>query len=189
MKGGHVIACGVFAIVGFAGGVFFGERGCEGEVQVLTPPVVRIKDTVEVPPPWMLQMVDSMSKALAKKPRLDTTYLVTETMVKDSFPYPVFVKDTSARFWWVERASFGQKLSDVTTVVTREPQSGRATVLRYQTPGPVESFVVDTSPRPKIYFGRFVTPKKRHGFWTDVAYIAGSFALGTTAGTVACVAR
>ena len=182
MTGGHVIVLGVTAIVAFVGGVFIGERACKPEQVVVTPPVIRIKDTVEVPPKWMTDLIVQMEKDLAKKPRRDTLFLATETLVRDSFPYPVYVTDTSSRFWWVERATFGQKPNDVTTVVTREPRSGQATVLRYQTPGPVLSFVVDTAPRPKISFGTFVQPKKSHGIFTDLAYITGSFATGSLSG-------
>ena len=177
-----------FGLLSFTGGYFVGKD--EGEEDVVTvPPVIHTEvDTVERPPPWMLQLVDSMSKALAKKPRRDTTFLVQQVTVMDSFPYPVFVKDTSARFWWPERGIFGQKPGAVTTVVTREPFSGRATVLRYQTPGPVLSFVADTSPRPRIEFGTFSIPKKRHGFLTDLLLVGGSFTLGSVGGVFVCKA-
>ena len=178
----------VLILLAFGGGYLVGKDDCEPEV-VTVPPVFHTDvDTVEVPPPWMLQLVDSMTKALAKKPRRDTTFLVQETTVTDSFPYPVFVKDTSARFWWPERGIFGQKPGAVTTVVTREPFSGRATVLRYQTPGPVLSFVADTSPRPRIEFGTFSIPKKRHGFLTDLLLVGGSFTLGSVGGVFVCKA-
>lgn len=178
----------VAVLLSFGGGYFVGKDDCELEV-VTVPPVFHTDvDTVEVPPPWMLQLVDSMSKALAKKPRRDTTFLVQQVTVMDSFPYPVFVKDTSARFWWPERGIFGQKPGDVTTVVTREPFSGKATVLRYQTPGPILSFVADTSPRPRLEFGTFSIPKKHHGFLVDLLLVGGSFTLGSIGGTVVCKA-
>lgn len=93
------------------------------------------------------------------------------TAQADRFPSPVSVKDTSVRFWWVERATFGQKLNDVTSVVVREPKSGRAIALHYQTPGPVLSFVVDTVPQPKILFGTFATSTKKRG---TIAVIVGT---------------
>lgn len=182
------VAGGVLALTIAAGvGYFFGGKSCKGDPVIVTPPIVRVRDTVEVPPKWMLDFIAAQNKALLAKPRLDTQYLVRSSVVRDSFPYPVYVKDTASRFWWAERATFGKKPGDVTTVVTREPFSGKANVSQYITPGPIESFVIDTSPVPRLTFGTFVQPKKTHGWFLDALLILGSGSAGFTAGaTVGC---
>lgn len=185
----HVGTLGFVAALAGAGGFVIGRETCEPEEVVTPPVVVTVRDTVEVPPQWILDLVSQMEKDLAKKPRRDTLFLAQEVTVVDSFPYPVYVKDTTARFWWPERATFGQKPGDVTTVVTREPFSGKATVLRYQTPGPVISFAADTAPRPRIDFGTFSKPKKQHGLLTDILLTAGSFGVGSIAGYIGGRAR
>jgi hypothetical protein len=179
-------------VIAAAGGIVVGFLVCkvldrETVVTVATPPIVDV-DTIEVLPRQMIDSIAKLNKELEKKPK--TKYIYQEILVLDSFPYPVFVKDTSSRFWWVEQGTFGQKPNSVTTVVTREPFSGRATVLRYITPGPVESFVVDTNPRPRITFGKFIQPKKRHGLLTDIGLVLGSFGGGfLTSQVTGCIGQ
>ena len=174
---GVVVASG---LVGFFGG----RKSCQPEVVAVTPPVIRIRDTVEVPPQWMIDLVKRQDEELAKKPRTDTLYLGHETLVQQNFPFPISVRDTSARFWWGERVTSGTKPGDVTVVVTREPRSGKASVLQYRAPGPILSFVADTSPRPRITFGEFVKEKKHHGFLVDAGLVLGGLTTGFVSGSV-----
>lgn len=177
---GGSVAVGTF-ILGFVLG--HGTRRVD-TVPVAIPQVHTIHDTVDRAPQWVLDHIKNQDELLARKPRRDTLYLTSETVVLDSFPYPVYVTDTSARFWWPERGTFGQKPGDVTTVVTREPFSGRASVLQYNAPGPVLSFVADTSPKPRITFGTFVAPKHHHGFLVDLGLVVGSLGVGLGTGAV-----
>jgi hypothetical protein len=176
----------VAVVLSFGGGYLIGKDDCEGDPAQVAPVIQTVTDTVEVPSKWMLDWIEQMGKEMEKKPRRDTLYLDQEVMVRDSFPYPVFVKDTTSRFWWLERATFGQKPGDASVVVTREPFSGRATVLRYRTTGPVTSFVIDTGPRPRIDFGTFSVPKKKHGFFTDLLLVGGSLGVGYFTGQLRC---